>query len=202
MKKYLKLSLILSGALFLSACGVKNNDSTSKPTTEPQQPKPILPILSLQDLIVQNIPQKCTWTSKTNDTETFGTILISGNRFNQQIFAEQTDNTSTIHNLSDGIWIYSWQESSSTATSATAFKMKFDAVQTNNSITPGATKSPRQKITMGNIDLEQKVNYNCSPTIVSDADFQPPKDIKFNDYSQFLDQIKSSLPSINPSDLE
>ena len=75
-------------------------------------------------------------------------------------------------------------------------KMKLDAIEEDTDETESPSNSPDSQ--SGNLDLDQEYQYNCTPTVVSESDFQPPKDIEFVDYSQFMQDIQSKIPSINP----
>jgi len=204
MKKSLSFSLVLLSALFLSACGVKdNNSSTTTPSL--QQEETGSSSFSLRDLIAKNIPQKCTWTSTdSNGTKLTGNMVVYGGKFKQDIVIQETDSTITMHTISDGVWIYSWQENPLAQNSIPAMKMKIEDTQVEaEQLKESVKKAQENPSTFGSsVDYDQKTNYNCSPTIVSEADFQPPKNIEFTDYSQFLKDIKSNIPSIDPSSLE
>ena len=204
MKNFLSLSLILLSALFLSACEVKpNNDSAT--TTPSEIGQDSASSFSLRDLIAKNIPQKCLWTTTdSNGTKTTGTMVINGQKFNQQVVIEEPDTTLTMHVVSDGTWIYSWQENPTAQNSTPAMKMKIGETQAEaKDLNESAKEDQNNQSSFGSVvDYDNKTEYNCSPAVISGTEFQPPKDIKFTDYSQFLDEIKSNIPSIDPSNLE
>jgi len=195
MKKSLSFSLVLLSALFLSACGVKDNNSfTTTPSL--QQEETDSSSVSIRDLIAKNIPQKCTWSNNVEGSESSGSMIISGQKFNQKVTIKQDGVTSNFNSISDGTYIYTWQDTSKDGNHM-AFKMKLETTNDNQKTPEGNYTASGQTV-----DLDQEYEYKCSPTLVSDSDFQPPKDIKFEDYSQFLEEIKSSVPSINPTNLE
>jgi len=185
MKKILGLSMILLSGLLLSGCGVKPINDTA--TT-----------FSLRDLIAKNIPQKCTWSSIQEESESTGTMIISGNKFKQEITVKEDDTDLVVNSISDGTYIYTWQEKDGKVSPDMAIKMKLDTFENPDK----DTASNDNPTLAGTVDLDQQYQYNCSPTIVSESDFQPPKDVKFADYSQFMKDIQSQLPSINPADFE
>jgi len=195
MKKSLSFSLVLFSALFLSACGVKDNDSfTTTPSL--QQEETISSSFSLRELITKNISQKCTWLSNIEGSESSGSMIINGQKFNQKVTINQDGVTSNINSISDGTYIYTWQDVSKDG-NYMGFKMKLETVQESQKVAEGNNPTSGQTV-----DLDQEYEYKCSPTVVSDSDFQPPKDIKFEDYSQFLEDIESKMPSINPKDFQ
>ena len=199
MKKTLSLSLILISSLFfLSACGVKPDNNSSTTTPSEVKEEPTTSSFSLRDLIAKNIPQKCTWSSNFDGSEANGIMIIQGNKFNQEVNVKQEGADFITHSISDGTYIYSWQENSSQTTPGMAIKMKLETINSPKEDTPSSDYSTSKQT----VDLDQQYQYNCSPTVVSEADFQPPKDIKFTDYSQFLEDIQSKIPSINPEDFQ
>ena len=203
MKKILSLCLILVSALLLSACGVKpNNDSA---TTTPSEMGQDSASFSLRDLIAKNIPQKCLWsTTDSNGTKTTGTMIINGQKFKQEVVITEPDTTLTMHIISDGTWIYSWQENPSAENPMPAMKMKIEATQADTEELKESVKETQDnQSSFGSVvDYDNKTEYDCSPTVVTANDFQPPTDIEFTDYSQFLEDIQSKMPSINPEDFQ
>jgi len=204
MKKSLSFSLVLLSALFLSACGVKdNNSSTTTPSL--QQEESGSSAFSLRDLIAKNIPQKCLWSTTDSDgTKTTGTMIINGQKLNQEVVIKEPDTTITMHIISDGTWIYSWQENPTAKSPIPAMKMKFEETQAEaEELKESIGETKNNQDTFGSVvDYDNKTEYNCSPTIISGTEFQPPKNIEFTDYSQFLEDIQSKMPSINPKDFQ
>lgn len=197
MKKYLFSSLIVFSSLFLTACTVKNPSSNS--TGSDNEIKETSSSFSLRQLISQNIPQKCTYTGANQDGSFESEIIISGKKFNQIIKTKSPEGEQTINSVSDGDYIYTWGSHVAGGTFAIKLKADFD---TQTTPTINQDKSASQEIAESQVDLDTNYQGKCSPTIVTDVNFQPPKDIKFEDYSKFLDDLKSSIPSINPKDLE
>lgn len=197
MKKILSLCLILLSGLFLSACGVKDNNSATTTPSEAQE-ESATSSFSLRDLIAKNIPQKCTWVSNVDGSEFKGTIIVSGKKFKQETNVKQDGFDYIGHSVSDGTYLYTWQENSNKDSPDIAIKMKLDSMDEEL----GADSSSERPSDSETVDLDQEYQYNCTPTVVSDSDFQPPKDIEFVDYSQFLDDIQSKMPSINPEDFQ
>ena len=199
MKKISSLSLIVMCSLFLSACGVKDNNSATTTPSDQQKEEPAKPSFSLRDLIAKNIPQKCTWSSNIDGTESKGTIVISGKKFKQDTNVKQDGFDYIGHTVSDGTYFYTWQENTNKDSPNVAIKMKLDAIEEP---TNGDSPSQDSSGLNNTVNLDQEYQYNCSPTVVSESDFQPPKDIEFVDYSQFMEDIQSKIPSINPEDFQ
>ena len=196
MKKYLFSGLIVFSSLFLTSCTTQNTSSNSNNSNNETQ-KETSSSFSIRQLIAQNIPQKCTYIG-TNEDGTFESeIIINGKKFSQTIKTKSADGEQTINSVSDGDYVYTWGSHTTGGTFAIKLKADFD-----NQITPEVENSSSQNIAASQVDLDTDYQGECSPTVVTDTNFQPPKDIKFEDYSKFLDDIKSSIPSINPKDLE
>jgi len=195
MNKSLTLGLVLVSSFLLSGCGQQTSNNQSAKSED----KSDTSSFSLRELIAKNIPQKCTYTGTSQDGSFESEIIISGKKFNQVIKTKSTDGEQTINSVSDGEYVYTWGSHATGGTFAMKLKADFD--------TESTPEMEENTEAMGDIsesqtDLDSKFDGKCSPTVVTDASFQPPKDIKFEDYSKFLDDLKSSMPSIESTDLE
>lgn len=196
MNKSLTLGLVLASSLLLSGCGQQNSNNQNTKNED----KTDTSSFSLRELIAQNIPQKCTYVGSNEEGSYTSEIIISGKKFNQTISYKSSEGEEKINSISDGEYIYTWGKHSTGGTFATKLKADFDT----------KTDFPEQEVpeeAIGDVsesqtDLDAKFEGDCSPTVVTDANFQPPKDVKFEDYSKFLDDLKSSIPSIDSTDLE
>ena len=194
MKKTLSLGIILASSLLLSACGAQ------KPTDNNSAKSDSKSALSLRELIAQNIPQKCTWSGQNEEGSFTSEMIISGKKFNQTISYKSDAGEEKINSISDGEYVYTWGKHGNGGTFATKLKADFDT----------KTDMPEQQETTETIgdvsqsqtDLDAKFDGDCKPTVVTDANFQPPKDVKFEDYSKFMEDLQSSLKGLNLKDLE
>lgn len=195
MNKPLALGLVLVSSFLLSGCGQQTSNNQSAKSED----KSDTASFSLRELIAQNIPQKCTYSGSTEDGSFESEIIISGKKFNQTIKTKSTDGEQTINSVSDGEYVYTWgTHAANGGTFAIKLKADFDT-----SSSPETDDKPTSgDVANSQVDLDTDYQGKCSPTVVTDANFQPPKDVKFEDYSKFLDDLKSSIPSINPKDLE
>ena len=182
MKKITTLALIICSAFIFSACGPKKdieNTASVTPTSSPTQEKSGF---SLRELLSKNIAQKCTWQTSGEEGDTQGEILINGNKFKQTIKMKNPTGETQFNSVSDGEWMYSWSDDSTTGNMA--FKMKLDQTQNSNE-----TNIPQN--TSGNqIDLDQEYNYNCQPTTINESDLTIPKDVEFIDIAEFTKQFQ------------
>lgn len=195
MNKSFTLGLVLVSSFLLSGC----TQQTSNNQNTKNEDKTENSSFSLRELIAQNVPQKCTYSGSNQEGSFTSEIIISGKKFNQVITYKSAEGEEKINSISDGEYVYTWGSHATGGTFATKLKADFDTEST-----PEMEENPE---TVGDIsesqtDLDSKFDGKCSPTVVTDANFQPPKDVKFEDYSKFLDDLKSSIPSINPKDLE
>ena len=194
MKKYLTLSFILLSSLLFSACSLQKKSISEESTSDSTANNSTF---SLRQLISQNIPQKCTYSGSNQEGSFESEIIINGKKFNQIITYKSAEGEEKINSISDGEYVYTWGKHSTNGAFAIKLKADFDTSDTNSD-----KDDSSQDIADSQVDLDTDYQGKCLPTVVSDADFQPPKDVKFEDYSQFLEDIKSSIPSIDPTDLE
>jgi hypothetical protein len=183
MKKITTLALIICSAFLFSACSPKKdieNVASVTPTSSPNQEKSTF---SLKELIAKNIAQKCTWTISSTEGDTTGEILINGNKFRQTIKIKNPMGETQFNGISDGEWMYTWSNDSTTGNMA--FKMKLDEVEK-----PVEEKDIQTASGRSQINLDQELNYNCQPTVISEADLTVPKDIQFTDLNDFTKQFQ------------
>ena len=161
------ITLILT-SLFLSACG-------TTPTSEVKPTEIVKKSISqsLKDLIASGTAQKCIWTTTEDNKTISGTMLISGQKFKQTIITGEINT----FNITDGTNFYSWSDGSKTG-------LKMNIAETQKNLpTSAETQS-------SSIDWNKQYNYDCSPTTVTDADFIPPQDITFTDFSETLKKFQ------------
>ena len=191
MKKIIQLGLVLSSALILSACGLQTKSNTQKSTSNNDANNSSK--FSIRELIAKNIPQKCTYTGSNEEGSYTSDIIISGKKFKQTIVYKSGEGEEKINSISDGEYVYTWGTHSTGSTFATKLKADFDAteapeVETDDSVGDMSGTS---------VDLDTDFEGKCSPTVVSDADFQPPKDIQFQDYSKMMEDWQKLVPSMS-----
>lgn len=196
MKKYFRVGLIIVSSLLFSACGLDKNSNLSEVSSDKNSG---LTTFTLRQLINQNVAQKCVY-SGTNEEGSFESeIVVDGKRFKQTIeFAGDNDGKETVYTVSDGEYYYTWGVNQG---QDFATKIKFDS-EFKNETDQNYENEEDLFSQESSIDLDDDFQGNCTPTTVSDDDFQPPKNVEFMDYSQFLDDLKSSVPSIDFNDLE
>jgi len=190
MKKIFQLGLVLSSALILSACGLQTKSGDQKGTSNSTDNSSRF---SIRELIAKNIPQKCIYTGSNEEGSYDSEIIISGKKFKQTITYKSAEGQEKINSISDGEYVYTWGTHSTGTTFATKLKADFDATTA-----PEVEKTDDSVGDMSgsSVDLDADFDGKCSPTVVSDADFQPPKDIQFQDYSKMMDDWQKLVPSM------
>jgi len=177
-KLILICGLLGVGALILSGCGPVTTLTNTLPTTTKTQTGGVA--TSLKELLTGGKDQKCTWT--TDDSSSSGTLLISGNKFKQEItiIDPETKTENQMFSLSDGESVYTW----STAMGTTGFKTSIAATQGEN------TGSPVPTSIQGGVDLNKQYQYLCQPWTVSQSDLTVPTNITFTDMANQLKNLK------------
>jgi len=189
MKKIFQLGLVLSSALILSACGLQTKSGDQKVVNNSESSSKF----SIRELIAKNIPQKCTYTGTSEEGSYTSDIIISGKKFKQTITFKSKEGEEKINSISDGEYVYTWGTHSTGTTFATKLKADFDATTA-----PEVEKIDESigDMSGSSVDLDADFEGKCSPIVVSDADFQPPKDIQFQDYSKMMDDWQKLVPSM------
>lgn len=139
---------------------------------------------SLQDILKLNKSIKCTFNYSEMGEQAEGTTYVSGNKTRVELDFKQNNQTTATIIISDGEYFYSW---SSTLPNQ-GFKMKikkesknYDTDQTVESIE--AFKN-----------IDQKYDYKCLPWIADNSVFIVPSNIKFTDFSETLQDLKTKMP--------
>lgn len=177
MKKLTILALIICSAFIFSACTLSKKSTNPSTDSKTEQKK----IFSLKDLISQGVAQKCVWEVTSEQGVSRGEILVKGKKFKQNINIKSVNGETKFNGISDGEYLYTWSDDSTTANMA--FKMKIDLNEEEQDTgTPKASTS--------NIDWNEKYDYTCQPTTVSDADFALPTGINFQDIDDLAKQYQ------------
>lgn len=114
------------------------------------------------------------------NSETKGTIYVSGNKFRGDFTIKRDGIVISAGNaISDGTYLYAWSSES-----AMGVKMKVDAVPTAPDGKPQG------------VDINQKINLNCSPWIADNSKFAIPSNIKFTDMTQAIQNIAAPTTGV------
>jgi len=126
--------------------------------------------------------QKCTWSSDVEGAKSSGIMMIKGKKFRQSVVSQVTGQPETAMEIvTDGEWTYIWNPK----TKEQGMKVKVTEEQ----------KADTEKLANGSFDWGKEYNYNCSPAVVSDGEFTPPKEVEFMDLEALQNQFKNLVPS-------
>jgi len=171
MKKYFPVILFLA-TITLSACGASKVDTkvdtginVNNEKTETKK--------SLKELLGMGTAQKCSYETNTDGQIMKGEVIVSGNKFKQTTEISNEEGSMKVYGISDGTYFYSWNE----AMKGNGMKMNIADLEKSGE----DTKAETQKVNM-----DEKIDYKCSPTTLSDSDLAIPSDIKFLDYTEMM----------------
>jgi hypothetical protein len=182
--------VLLLATLTLSACGAAKTDTG---TTKNEETPKTESAKSLKELLGLGTSQKCTFESKTDDTTVKSEIIMSGKKFKQTTTMTNltdTSGTTKVYAVSDGVYYYSWGDSMR----GNGTKMKIEDVESKSQNIPADDKPITAE---GNqeVNMDQKIDYKCSPATLNDSDLTLPTDVKFVDYSEMIKEFQKLVPS-------
>jgi len=169
MKKTLPIIIILVvivaalAGWFLIGKGKKATDQGDGQRTGQEEAKGESFSGKIKDAFTRNIPLKCTYKMDDNN---FGTGWIKNKRYYGEITANNKQGFIIL--VDNCMW--TWDKDK-----AEGVKMCFD-VEEGESIWDE----------MESQDNQFKDDYNCSPSVVNDAVFTPPNNIKFTDLDEMM----------------
>jgi len=123
----------------------------------------------IKDAFMRNIPLKCTYKK---DDQNFATAYIKSKKYYAEIMA--AGKSGYIILIDNCLWSWSKDE-------AQGVKMCFEPKEGEDIWT--------------DIQAQEKtadVDYNCVPSVVNDAVFTSPSNIKFTDFSEMMKQATQS----------
>ncbi|MFA5961316.1 MAG: hypothetical protein WC848_01365 [Parcubacteria group bacterium] len=210
MKKHFVLAGALLAVFLLSGCGNQAQESGEKTKPAGENPTDVqtekkddtggLFSGSIKDLLAKGSNMQCAWSSTDESGKVSGTVYVSGDKFFQDFSTTQVElGEIKSYLLNDGEWIYQWNSMSKMGTkmkTSEVEKMAED-VQKNS---PVDTNIKPNEEGRRNIDLNDKVDYNCQKWNVDASKFVLPADIQFNDFSQMLNNLPKA-GSQKPTDV-
>jgi hypothetical protein len=147
--------------------------TTHKATVTTQKPGGLTgAITDLAAAITSGAALKCTYTYQDIVTESW----VKGKKFS----STSTVSGMTVNAVSDGVWMYSWNDGEKTGV-----KFNLEEMKKLSAGNAGAQKSPD----MAEIS-KSATNVQCSPDVITDSKFIPPSDIQFQDMGETLKQLQ------------
>lgn len=190
--------VLLLATLTLSACGTGGINKTDTGTTKNEETPKTESSKSLKELLGLGTSQKCTFESKTEDTEVKSEIIMNGKKFRQTSEISTKEGKMKVYAVSDGIYYYSWGDTAKDM----GTKMKIEDVENEGKKVAAEGNKEPIKTEGQQVSMDEKVNYKCTPATLTDADLAIPTDVKFVDYAEMmkglqnmnLDELKKMAP--------
>ena len=175
--------LALIGWFAMSKKSGNNPDNTTKSQTNNSENVPPAgnQPTSLKELLAAGSNQKCEVSFDSQNSQTQGTIYVSGGKYRADFSSIASGKTISSHMITDTQNVYTWMDGM-----GTGYKMA--ASSTMNS---GAMEGNSQQ----SIDPNNKYDYNCSGWSVDSSKFDPPSGMTFTDISTMVPGNASSSAS-------
>lgn len=178
-------SILIVAALTLSACGAPKTDggattTNNEGTTENKEVKS--ESKSLKELLGLGTSQKCTFESKTDDTTVKSEVIMNGKKFKQTSEITNPEGKMKVYAVSDGVYYYSWSDVSKEM----GTKMKIEDVENDTKNIPTLSNQKPIEAEGQQNNMDEKVDYKCTPATLTDADLVIPSDVKFIDYADMM----------------
>jgi hypothetical protein len=161
--------LILAGAYYILGKSQKPQDektavqATEAPSAEQSG--------SIKSLLAMGKDAVCDVSYTVEQNQTSGKVYVSGKKMSSDFSIKTSDGkTMDSHMIQDETYIYSWSSAIPQGT-----KMKVETVTA--SPTPTKTGQP------ASLNIDQQVQYKCSPWGVDSSKFTPPSNVQFLDIS-------------------
>lgn len=188
MKKQFILTGLVFGSLFLAGCKAKTPETSTPTTTQTATSEGgslTDNMKSWADAVKIGGGLRCTFTNtKTNQTSNY---VAKGKKMRMSGYVMSNDpSLPTGEMLSDANYMYIWDP-----VKKEGFKM---ALPSEEEIAAAADKAnetvkdtPDFTSEDGIREMEEKgYTMDCSPGVISDSEFVPPTDVKFQDYSSLV----------------
>ena len=145
---------------------------------------------NIQDLFARGANIQCTFKYDDEGNNTEGTIYLSGKKMRGNFSLTQGDGTVFASNIiRDENYGYTWMEGQEQGT-----KIK---IETTEEISE-TTKENNKKNELFALD-DKNIDYDCKPWNVDNSMFTPPSNVKFQDLSAQVEQIKKTTEEFNES---
>lgn len=174
------LALLIIGGIAWFAMSKKGSDSTNKTKSENEQTGQMQEakgINSFKELMAMGKSQKCTIMYNQNNVVSNGTVYLADGMMRGDFTSTVDGKAMTTHMITNKTEAYTWTEGM-----AQGYKMSID---TNEAAQRQAAQNGKAAA-----DLNQKVNYECSPWNKDSSQFTPPSTVNFQDFSQMMEQMQ------------
>lgn len=170
---------IIAAAVILLGAGsvylLNKNKSETQPSTSTkteQTAKTTSQSGSLKDIFANGGNKKCTFSTKTETSETLGTFYVSGTNTRGSMVATSNGKSTTTNIVRNGDTFYIWGDSL-----PTGMKITMSVDEMSSKIGQGQTSA---------INPDAKVDFKCGNWSVDSSLFTPPSSVKFIDASNVI----------------
>jgi hypothetical protein len=161
--------MLLIGALVLVAIGVgvfalsQRNTSPQEGSPQISEQKPQEEQKSIKDLITSGGSQKCTFKDKSDEYDMEGIAYISDGKVRADLKSSAGGKNILSHMIVENNSLYQWMDGQN---------IGYKAVFNPDDYASGTEKST---------DINQSVDYDCSPSSIDASLFTPPATVKFQE---------------------
>lgn len=157
--------IVIAGGAFLLTRNKAKSPSTVDSNTEATadaESEASIESGSIESLIAAGRSQMCTFSSKEQDTQTSGTMYVSGGKMRGDFETDTGSGNKTVsHMMYDGTTSYVWSDGSNMG-----FKMALD--------TSDQTSAPTQ-----GVDPKKNYEYHCEKWSTDNSKFELPSNVEF-----------------------
>jgi hypothetical protein len=182
-----KKSLIIAIVLVLAVAALggyflfgKNIVSISQQTTQTEQNSQNPS--TLKELLTSSITRQCSFKESSDDVDTTGVVYVAGGKMRGDYDNVQGGKTAKMHMLVMNNYTYIWTDGQTKG-----YKMLFNPESTSETSSPSASTNQEQ------VDLDRKIDVNCSTWVADGTVFELPGGIEFMDISSMAQPAQPSM---------
>jgi len=153
----LVIIIVVAAGYFLTQRGAGTSTTTTTETSTGGQ--------SIAELLALGTPQTCTFSQNTDSSQSEGTVYFSNGHMRGDFQSIANGQPMISHMLTDGTTAYVWGDGL-----PSGFKMMMGTQQEGGQTSNG-------------VDINQKQEYNCTPSTPDAALFTLPSSVQFTDVS-------------------
>ena len=134
---------------------------------------------SMNDLIASGKTVKCDYEVTLKDLKQKSTIYVDGKKMRLEgVMTAAGQKDTTMHMIVDEQYNYIWSDD------ATSMAIKMKTVDVNANTDKSAASGDNSKV-----DMDMKLEMNCENWTSDAAEFTPPANVKFTDFSEMMNGL-------------
>lgn len=177
----LALVLLIGGGAFFYLSNSKKGTPSSSSSNPVENT-----FSSIKDALSKSVSLQCNFTDETGRKTT---SYIKNGAVRADIEAQNEEESGSV--IIKDKKMYFWSKES-------AFMMDLSSTEVTETPQNGSQNQGQNQENDLMAGLE-KYKESCKPAVVSDAQFSPPSDVKFQDFSQMMKDAQKAMPSAMPS---